>query len=436
MRWPLASSRQALNSSFFPWQSFWLQSGAASSFVTGGSFSPSCPWSWCQPGTGGCPGGSWPLPSCRKQSSGPLDSQTREFKCSALYIWGVPGRREVCCDNEAARAYGAEPVSIIQSPGNYRGHYACNFRLAEAPQGLALRWRQIVGEQRPRSVSPPAPHTHRPQWLPSSLVSWEVSHLHVIIQVLISTSRMLNFSQQGTFLGLTSRAGKCTGRQLEWVGSPVFSLQLYSSPSWLTVPTLSLFLTFQLSLWWLPHFCPLLSPHHPPLPKKPLGNERRFLGQDWESSKPIQPPWKCHHLWGWHFYLTGFLDWALDPPVCLLFTKGTGLGFSLLSSPKFCLCTWPMRPRKQCDFMIKERNFHCVWFIHSLSLLFTPYCFSQLQFPWQVWPTASYGLRFFRSQVGYEMSSWLGRRGKRWKMKLWLDMIKHSPRAGQMGDWP
>ena len=45
-----------------------------------------------------------------------------------------------------------------------------------------------------------------------------MSHLHVIIQVLISTSCMLNFSQQEMFLGLTSPAGNAPGGG--WSGWP------------------------------------------------------------------------------------------------------------------------------------------------------------------------------------------------------------------------
>lgn len=57
----------------------------------------------------------------------------------------------------------------------------------------------------------------------------------VIIQVLISTSFTLNFSQQETLLVAYKSCWQCTGQQLEWVGSPVFRLPACSPPSHLAV---------------------------------------------------------------------------------------------------------------------------------------------------------------------------------------------------------
>lgn len=172
-----------------------------------------------------------------------------------------------------------------------------------------------------------------------------MSHLHVIIQVLISTSCMLNFSQQEMFLGLTSPAGNAPGggwsgwahpysafspvpRSLGWLSETVPSLPLFPPIS--AQPLMTTFL--------------LSTPPPPPqllLPPQTLEMDGGFLVRTRESSKPIQHPWKCNHFWEWYSCLMGLLGRALGapPPVCPLLTKRTGLGFPLPSTSKSCLWT-------------------------------------------------------------------------------------------------
>lgn len=140
------------------------------------------------------------------------------------------------------------------------------------------------------------PRLHRPCPGTSVVAQFPVllgrSHLHVIIQVLISTLATLNFSQQETCWWLVRHAGRL------W-GSPLLSPQACPHPLCCALPTLTLRVPAQ----------PLLAalPEPPPLPTATLqkpGNGRGLPGDHGElHTHPGS--WEAQPLWGGHSYLMG-----------------------------------------------------------------------------------------------------------------------------------
>lgn len=211
-----------------------------------------------------------------------------------------------------------------------------------------------------------------------------MSHLHVIIQVLISTSCMLNFSQQEMFLGLTSPAGNAPGGGWSGWAHPYSAFSpLPRSLGWLseTVPSLPLFPPISAQPLMTTF---LLSTPPPPTPTPSstpnLGNGWGLPGQDPGELQTHPASLEMQPLLGVVFLLDGAPGQGFrcpSPSVSPAYQRyRTGVSLAL----HFQVLSLDVGPRKQCYFMIKESPTLFGLFV-PCPLLFVLYCFTLPQFP-------------------------------------------------------
>lgn len=285
-------------------------------------------------------------------------------------IWRGPGRRRVCRGSEGAST-GQSLWPLFKTEGITwditlyiqagKGSSETGCQMKTGCWGIAL----------PPRLHLPHPE---PQWLPSSLFFQEVSHLHIIIQVLISTGCAERLSAGGIW-GACQSCQQCRGSHCRgWAPRPL---------CWLSDCTrLTLVPSYFGSA---PHGSLTSAPSCPG--SHPAKTRKRWGWGWWSWSGPRRAPYPSSlpgdAATSGVDFPTELLDRASSPPtgVSPAYLRHRA-GTFLTLPPRSCLWTWPVGPRKQCDFRIKERIFHLAWvYLFPLPNYFTCYSFTLPQFP-------------------------------------------------------
>lgn len=370
MRWPLASSRQVLNSGFFPWQSIWLQPGAASSFVTEGGFSPACPLVLMSTRNRRRP---WRQLAITFTYEAEFRAHGLPAKKDQMLspIWRVPGRNEVCRESEVKRAQGRACVDHLK-PRELYGTLPSYLQAGKGTSGTGYKMKTDCWWIASLSTSLPPlhPQTSIVAQFPCLLRRESPSchnssaNLHILYA---------EFLPAGNVSGAYKSCWQCTRRQLDWVGSPLFSLQSCSPLSRLAVRDCTFRTFFPFYFSSASHdYLPFVHshPHPTPTPSSTpnLGNGWRFPGQDLGELQSHPASLEMQPLLGVVFLLDGAPGQCLRCPSASVSPAyqryRTGVSLAL----RFQVLSLDIVHRAQEAVLFYDQGiFHLIWFIHSPS---------------------------------------------------------------------